>query len=666
MFDLFRLLKRDGRRARHAAKPRRNALGLLGHRRPGLEVLESRDLLSIGGLLPALPGMHLVDPNPASLRGQTVYVDFKGAKGVDYNGPVTIPNLDVPAFKAGAPLAGQEHAIVGEVLGDLATAFAGSGVAFTANRPTSGTAFSTVYVGGDDSRFAQYGSFLGLAEDVDVGNRNHSDNAFVFSDELAGATSVETYAQSLAAIIEHETGHLLGYEHNNEEAGAGLLSDVAYLAAPTLNSPANGATGVSTTPLFSWSQVSGNAGYRIIVSTNLNDLPTDPSQPGGTPSNGLNVTVGQNTTSYAWGGTLTAGATYYWEVHALGSTQYGTWSNRNSFATQPAVTRLAAPTLSSPASGATAVSTQPTFSWSQVSGNQGYRIIVSTNSGDLTTDPTQTGGTPSNGFNVTVGQNTTSYAWTGTLTAGATYYWEVHALGTTLAQAGYWSTENSFATQPAVTRLAAPTLSSPASGATAVSTQPTFSWSQVSGNQGYRIIVSTNSGDLTTDPTQTGGTPSNGFNVTVGQNTTSYAWTGTLTAGATYYWEVHALGTTLAQAGYWSTENSFATQPAVTRLAAPTLSSPASGATAVSTQPTFSWSQVSGNQGYRIIVSTNSGDLTTDPTQNRRHAQQRLQRHGRPEHDQLRLDRHAHRRGDLLLGGPCPGHHLGAGRLLVN
>ena len=322
---------------------------------------------------------------------------------------------------------------------------------------------------------------------------------------------------------------------------------VTRLAAPTLSSPASGATAVSTQPTFSWSQVSGNQGYRIIVSTNSGDLTTDPTQTGGTPSNGFNVTVGQNTTSYAWTGTLTAGATYYWEVHALGTTlaQAGYWSTENSFATQPAVTRLAAPTLSSPASGATAVSTQPTFSWSQVSGNQGYRIIVSTNSGDLTTDPTQTGGTPSNGFNVTVGQNTTSYAWTGTLTAGATYYWEVHALGTTLAQAGYWSTENSFATQPAVTRLAAPTLSSPASGATAVSTQPTFSWSQVSGNQGYRIIVSTNSGDLTTDPTQTGGTPSNGFNVTVGQNTTSYAWTGTLTAGATYYWEVHALGTTL-------------------------------------------------------------------------------------------------------------------------
>ena len=127
--------------------------------------------------------------------------------------------------------------------------------------------------------------------------------------------------------------------------------------------------------------------------------------------------------------------------------------------------------------------------------------------------------------------------------AGTTYYWEVHALGTSLANAGYWSTEESFATATAVTPLPAPILSNPASGATGVSTTTGFSWSQVTGNQGYRIIVSTNSADLTTTPTQTGGTPANGFNVaitTIGQN--SYTPTTAVPARPTY-WEVHALGT---------------------------------------------------------------------------------------------------------------------------
>jgi hypothetical protein len=105
----------------------------------------------------------------------------------------------------------------------------------------------------------------------------------------------------------------------------------ANLAAPTLSTPGKGATGISTQPTFTWSQVSGNVGYRIIVSTNPNDLPTDPSQSGGTPSDGFNMTLSQNTTSYAWSGMLSAGTTYYWEVHALGSTAGGTWSNRNTF-----------------------------------------------------------------------------------------------------------------------------------------------------------------------------------------------------------------------------------------------------------------------------------------------------------------------------------------------
>ena len=283
------------------------------------------------------------------------------------------------------------------------------------------------------------------------------------------------------------------------------------MPAPTLSSPSNSATGVSTSPTFSWSQVSGNLGYRIIVSTNLSDLPTDPNQQGGTPSNGFNTTVGQNTTSDPYTGTLSAGTTYYWEVHALGSTGGGTWSSQYSFTTVAAA--LPAPTLSSPSNSATGVSTSPTFSWSQVSGNLGYRIIVSTNLSDLPTDPNQQGGTPSNGFNTTVGQNTTSDPYTGTLNAGTTYYWEVHALGST--GGGTWSSQYSFTTVAAA--LPAPTLSSPSNSATGVSTSPTFSWSQVSGNLGYRIIVSTNLSDLPTDPNQQGGTPSNGFNTTVGQ-----------------------------------------------------------------------------------------------------------------------------------------------------
>src|SRR5207245_1770965 len=120
--------------------------------------------------------------------------------------------------------------------------------------------------------------------------------------------------------------------------------------------------------------------------SNPGDLTTDRSEERRVrQSNEINFSpVSQNTTSYTWTSMLSAGTTYFWEVHALGSTGGGTWSSQNSFTTVAA--NLAPPTLNNPLNNATGVGTQPTFSWSQVSGNLGYRIIVSSNPGDLTTD----------------------------------------------------------------------------------------------------------------------------------------------------------------------------------------------------------------------------------------------------------------------------------------
>src|SRR2546430_2128108 len=84
-------------------------------------------------------------------------------------------------------------------------------------------------------------------------------------------------------FLQHRSSILI---HVSTQSGA--------LAAPTLNNPPNNATGVATQPTFSWSQVSGNLGYRIIVSTNLADLTTDSQSQGNlNPSNGFNTTVSQ-------------------------------------------------------------------------------------------------------------------------------------------------------------------------------------------------------------------------------------------------------------------------------------------------------------------------------------------------------------------------------------
>ena len=216
------------------------------HRRLRCEPLEDRCLLSIGAA-PELPGMHLVDPNLDNLRGQIIYLDFDGAKGVDYNGPVVVRNIDVPAFQSPDTLVGQEQAIIAAVRSHLTSTFADSGVVFTTVPPSEGTACSTIYVGGDDGAFRSCGSFLGLAESVDVGNVVRGDEAFVFSQSLVSpGISVEAYSKTVSEIVSHEVGHLVGYRHDAITIPGGasltdhtlfLLRDVAAVAADiTVNS----------------------------------------------------------------------------------------------------------------------------------------------------------------------------------------------------------------------------------------------------------------------------------------------------------------------------------------------------------------------------------------------------------------------------------------------
>src|ERR1041385_889884 len=61
----------------------------------------------------------------------------------------------------------------------------------------------------------------------------------------------------------------------NSTGGSSLVP--ALLTAPSLSAPSNGAGGVSTTPPFSWSSVSGANRYWLTVATSASTLPTDPT-----------------------------------------------------------------------------------------------------------------------------------------------------------------------------------------------------------------------------------------------------------------------------------------------------------------------------------------------------------------------------------------------------
>ena len=133
--------------------------------------------------------------------GQVFVLDFDGASGVDYVGPVRVTDVDVPAFAAPGKLAGHEDEIITALVATLETEFAATHINFTLEAPQAGE-YSTIFVGGDGSAFAPWGHYLGLAEQVDSGNHDRSDQAFVFAGNIsARGLTAEKFGELLAGYV---------------------------------------------------------------------------------------------------------------------------------------------------------------------------------------------------------------------------------------------------------------------------------------------------------------------------------------------------------------------------------------------------------------------------------------------------------------------------------
>jgi hypothetical protein len=284
-------------------------------------------------------------------------------------------------------------------------------------------------------------------------------------------------------------------------------------------SPANGATGQSTSPTLTWGTSSNVTRYDYCYDT-TNDNACS------------NWTNNGTSTSKALSG-LANSTTYYWHVRAVNANGT-TYSNGSStiffsFTTQAAGSPPGAFNKSSPSNGATGQSTSPTLTWGTSSGATRYDYCYDTTNDNACSNWTNNG-------------TATSKALSG-LANSTTYYWHVRAVnanGTTYSN-GSSTAFFSFTTQAAGSPPGAFSKSSPSNGATGQSISPALTWGASSGATSYDYCFDTSNDGACSNWTSNG-------------NATSKTLNG-LAYSTTYYWHIranNAYGTTYSNGGYWS------------------------------------------------------------------------------------------------------------------
>lgn len=339
----------------------------------------------------------------------------------------------------------------------------------------------------------------------------------------------------------------------------GAAVRVYALDAPTPLSPSDGTTTTIESypplgiPEFTWAPVSGATRYRIQVSGDIafaslivNDTTTNTRY---TPTSAGSFSDG----------------TWYWRVRVEAPSPASDYSAPMAFTKQWAAATNA-PTLSSPASGATVdFYNKPAFSWEPVTGAAYYKFQIAA--------------TP--GFSsLLVNQTTlaTTYQPDTKLTNGS-YYWRVVPVdGGAIVHDGTPSEARPF--NAGYNRV--PTPLEPADGATPAFT-PTFRWTAVPGAQFYRLQYSTDPAFFTSVSS-------------VDTRNTTYTPLTALPNDVNYYWRVQAYsGSSISD---WSTTRSFVKQ----WYTQPVLLIPVNNFQ-YSRDAFFSWTPVPGASYYKIEVN---------------------------------------------------------------
>lgn len=265
-----------------------------------------------------------------------------------------------------------------------------------------------------------------------------------------------------------------------------LLLFTAVINAQVLT-PANGATGVSLLPSYTWTASTGPYTVQVYSDAGMTTL--------------VYSATGIASTSYTPTSSLTANTQYWWKVI---DSQVVPVEVTGTFQTNY---------LTSPANTITGVPLRPRLDWAVVTGATGYTITLST-ANDFSVSP----------IVLTTANNYVIVPEVNILTASTVYYWKVETTGVTNVSATW-----SFQTAPGVTF----TINNPLDGSTVYSLSPLLSWmsNPVSGIR-YRIQIVQSVASPADSTAWAAGTTA------LVANYNSFYQVSGLTGGKSYWWRV--------------------------------------------------------------------------------------------------------------------------------
>lgn len=282
---------------------------------------------------------------------------------------------------------------------------------------------------------------------------------------------------------------------------------------------------------------------------------------------------------------LTPGATYNWKVRTkLGLTYSATWSPTETFVVYSSTPGGVAPTpqLSWPVGGANSYLNPPSLYWYTGTYTTGLYFEAQWElSSGTWISPSSSGDIIGNLY----------FNLPSALSAG-TYHWRVHSKIGSGGTWGSWSSVETFVIPAAATIVSVPTPSTPSGLINLLN--PTFSWSATTPPAlDYRVRISTyasvDANGMLNHPTAVSSSWITSGSTSMALSSVPFAPAYTLTAGATYYWQVQSrLNASPNTPSTWSYIVSFSTA-AGSALIMPIAGSPSHGQPINNTSAVLSW-----------------------------------------------------------------------------